>query len=238
MLNVVPQRHDLLFITSTGRRYAWENRVSSHEWDDGLWRSFSEVPAICRSQTNSADSEWIDVGFSFPVRFNGVRRRIAARIPLCEIERRVSAEEAAQCGLEGPAGQLTRCLLECAQSRRIPFGIFGAAALQAVTGLPYLHETSDLDVVLYPASFRGLREFDGDMQRLENQFGIRTDAELSIDGEWYLKLRELLSSQNTILAKKRSGDPELLSCRAVWKSLGCGCHRNTTIFKRSLYDGN
>ena len=104
------------------------------------------------------------------------------------------------------------------ESLRLRLGLFGATALCAVTGYNYLHEGSDIDLLLDTAPREAICEFAKLASELEKSSNVRCDIEFKFAPWQYLKLKELLSDQNTVLVK--GGEvPELLLCRTVWETL-------------------
>ena len=78
--------------------------------------------------------------------------RMASQVPLDGVTKAVSAVQAAEMCAEGslPFSRLVAQLLRQAPRYGAAAGLFGSAALEAVTGLPYCHAGSDLDVLLLP----------------------------------------------------------------------------------------
>lgn len=219
MLNA-PQRHDFVYLDAVGRAQAWQNRQPGPEWDDRCWLESSNIPAIYTGRTMPGCSESLQLGFSFPARRNGVRCRFATYVPLQTILRIVTPWETIHM-----EGELTGGIREgldrlqaTAQTLGIQLGLFGSTALQKVTGLPYLHPNSDLDILLDLAPISALETFAQELERLEGCIGLSTDAELRIQNGQYVKFKELFLDQKTILVKG-GAQPELLSRREVWTTI-------------------
>lgn len=101
-----------------------------------------------------------------------------------------------------------------AKQAGIGLGVFGSTAMATVTGLPYLHDASDLDLVLTPEPGARLGALGEALSLFEIKYRIHVDAEVALGEGYYGKLKELLSGSQTILAK--GGEkPVLLSSRAI-----------------------
>ena len=213
-------RHDLLFLTEQGRKTAWENRFIPNTEDREPWEQFSNIPAIFRTQRTKTPADWVDVGFSYPLRRNGTRYRIAASVPRMEVIRRITPWEISAPVQSGgmPALILAWTLQETAASMGIRIGFFGSAALQIVTGEAYLHPDSDLDLLLDRAPPQQLQAYLKLTQIAERRMRGRTDIELHIGNGQFIKLKELFQEQKTILVKSSQG-PTLVSRRRILESL-------------------
>ena len=209
MLTEIPCRHTLLHLSRAGEESLWLRRETVYPdpaaWE-AVWERFRGIPVITRRR--AAPGELIPVGVSLPIRRDGGRWRMASQVPLDGVTKAVSAVQAAEM---------------CAQAPRYgaAAGLFGSAALEAVTGLPYCHAGSDLDVLLLPREGVDLPALGGLLRRLEEKWGLRIDAEVALGSGRYGKLAELLSGSGTILVKGGSA-PVLCSTRAVLASLGSG----------------
>ena len=175
------------------------------------------------TRRRAAPGELIPVGVSLPIRRDGGRWRMASQVPLDGVTQAISAVQAAEMCAEGslPFSRLMAHLLRQAPRYGAAAGLFGSAALETVTGLPYCHAGSDLDVLLLPQEDADLPALGGLLRRLEEKWGLRIDAEVALGNERYGKLAELLSGSGTILVKGGSA-PVLCSTRAVLASLGSG----------------
>ena len=83
--------------------------------------------------------------------------------------------------------------------------VFGALAWQTLTGLTYLSETSDLDLLwpLPPAA--KVEALLAAIQRVEAQAPMRLDGEVVGDGGDAVNWRELLLGEDQVLVKRLGG---------------------------------
>lgn len=220
---LISQRHDLLFLSAKGRELARQNGEPGPEWVERCWTEYPTVPAICTGRTAADDPNLLRVGFSYPLRKNGVRCRLAAYLPVQTITRTVTPWEAARSGrpLKGPFEDCFHRLRTAARNAGIPFGLFGSSALARVTGLPYLYKDSDLDILLGAAPPGLLEPFVRTLDDVQRDTGIRIDGELRIDHRQFVKFRELFQDRKTVLVKG-GPEPQLLSRRAIWDMLSGG----------------
>ena len=224
MLTEFPHRHTLLRLSRAGEELLWLHREAAYPnpaaWE-AVWDRFRSLPVITRRR--AAPGELIPVGVSLPIRRDGGRWRMASQVPLDEVVESISAVRVSEmcAGLSLPFSQLMAELLRQAPLYGAAAGLFGSAALETVTGLPYCHTGSDLDILLLPQEGADLPALGGLLRRLEEKWSLRIDAEVALGSERYGKLAELLSGSGTILVKG-GPDPVLCSTRAVLASLGSG----------------
>jgi phosphoribosyl-dephospho-CoA transferase len=204
---MVYKRHDLVRLSDAGLNYAARNikNCIPPTPDNELYAllfSAPPIPAIVRRQ-ETAENGYICVGFSFPVMIDGMRLRISSIVPLDCIIGHFTPFDAAQLNREGlPDKEAVRALMDAGNEYHTRVGLFGSAALQLVTGLPYRQENSDLDIyLLHQGSARDLTRFYQRLTVIEEQFGINIDAEIECHGEYGVKLKELFGSGKTVLAK-------------------------------------
>jgi phosphoribosyl-dephospho-CoA transferase len=160
------------------------------------------VPAIVRRQEPEAD-DLLCVGFSFPRIIEGTRLRLSARVPPdCVVRHKTPFDvlEYDTCRL--PAKEALRALADAGNKFHTRIGLFGSAALQLVTGLPYMQKESDLDIYLrHSGSGRELAQFYKQLVFIEEQSGVTVDAEIECHEQYGVKLKELFSPGKTVLAK-------------------------------------
>lgn len=170
---------------------------------------FVEAPIpgiVCAPKGPLADGE-IQLGVSFPFREDGVRVRAAVAVTGGEITRVHSpwtlADGLSKTSFEG-AGDLL-ALIELGRTHGVAVGFFGSAALQALTGLPYLEDGSDIDLVVSTRSVAALQAFDRAVTGFAGRRGRRIDAEVACPGGLGVKLRELVSDVTTVLGRGIDG---------------------------------
>lgn len=149
-------RHKLVWLTpegwSTAQRAAPEaHRAALELWERGDW------PLVVRRRDTGIGPEAACLGLPLPpAPDDGGKVRIALCIPHAEIHRAseplplknalTAAPPAWQAALAALADEATGLTLR----------VYGSLAMQALTGLPYVTATSDIDLLLYPHTERQL----------------------------------------------------------------------------------
>lgn len=117
--------------------------------------------------------------------------------------------------LREPAAQL--------ESRAVALGlpvyVFGSAFWQQASGLAYLTEQSDLDLLVCPASAAAARGWLQALAEVQADSAVRLDGEIQLpDGEG-VAWRELAAAPARLLLKSDHG-PALRELAAVWAAWG------------------
>jgi len=214
----IPVRHDILILTDDGRNQAEENREYLRPGYDEVWHQYNDVPAIFTGRYNEHGD--MRVGFSFPVREDGNRVRVASYICQDCIRRVITPWEIAETMItqDGCVMDLLRSVMKRAKALNVGVGVFGATAMQAVTGYKYLHESSDLDIVLKVPSPEMLDEFIKVILEIKEKSGINIDAEVCVPMIGYVKLGELVSDQSTCIVRG-SFEPKLMKRNMILEGI-------------------
>lgn len=145
-------RHDLVWLTSRGwqrvRASAPLEAIGALDgWRDGGW------PAVVRrAEADLAPGE-VAIGFALPPRReDGGKLRVGCRVELADVQRRTRAlplvgalDAVPQAWREGLAA-----LERQAADAGLGLAVYGSVALEALTGMHYLTEQSDIDLLLRP----------------------------------------------------------------------------------------
>lgn len=199
------QRHDLLVLTTEGRERLCRNMraggAPSRDLMAELFGGFP-IPAIVRRRA-PCDQTGIGVGISFPVRENGQRLRFAAAVASSEIADMLSPYAIVERSwdMSIPPLRALRAIKDLDLTRPGNLGVFGASALQVVTGMDYLHSRSDLDLIIRREGIDSLQRIDRELSALERDMEIAFDVEVILGNGGGVKLKELCSRQKTILVK-------------------------------------
>ena len=172
---VVPSRHSLVWLSAAGWRaiagqVTEQHRSAVSEWYQSGW------PLTVRRHDIDCPSDQLCLGIALPP-LDGVKARLPFRVALDAIDSvqtPLSIPEVLT-ALPDQWRDAASRLHGAAQMMEVDLKVYGSAALQAITGLTYLHPTSDLDLVLQPKS----------AQQLDNcvcLFKIFS-SELPLDGE-------------------------------------------------------
>lgn len=206
------RRHDLVTLAPVVRR-----SMAMEVLGDEAWWPSEEVEKLRRGEVDgvllpgivSRQPEGISglaVGFSSPFRQEGNRLRGWTVVPPSSVTlirdpyqviacKRCTAVQDLQVFkvLDEAWGQAAEVGLPC--------GVFGSAALQLASGLPYCHEKSDLDLVVKKGAFEALERFHNAVRTLQRESGIAIDVEVELPDGAGVKLAELFDAGNTVLAK-------------------------------------
>jgi phosphoribosyl-dephospho-CoA transferase len=198
-------RHDLLFLTPKAReRICGQIRSDRGIHGDQMAEAFASglIPAIIRRYAPCDHSD-IGIGISFPLIVAGERLRFATAVTSAEIDEMISPY-----AVLGRPLDTTLPLLKALEkvkglklTRPGNLGVYGASALQVVTGLNYVHDKSDIDLIIREESIDVLRHAKEVLSALERQIGVAIDVEVILGSGNAVKLKELCSQQKTVLIK-------------------------------------
>lgn len=170
-------RHQLVWLTAQG----WDDCAHNCANDAdraaiAQWRAM-DWPAVVRRREPGAAADRLGLGIPLPPDADGVKRRCAIAAPLDAIQRRQPPLALADVAVHAPAHWRAplAALLADAERHGCVLSVFGSAAMQALTGLPYLTPRSDLDLLLHP---RGVAALHAGLALL-----LRHAGALPLDGE-------------------------------------------------------
>jgi phosphoribosyl-dephospho-CoA transferase len=147
-------RHDLVWLSDHGWQTALNSAAPHCRYAIELWRQ-AEWPAIVRRTDAGTLDHEVCVGIALPPDpADGSKKRIPLRAAVCDITKtagplRIDAAIAA-----APAAWRAglAALQQQAQQRDLSLRIYGSLALQALTKQHYITSTSDIDLLLIPAT--------------------------------------------------------------------------------------
>lgn len=153
-------RHDRVWLSSQGWARACDaapnaQAISLTWWADRGW------PAIVRRTHSGIAADTICIGLPLPPEPSAsVKIRIPLVVSAADIERHEPPllMKDAEAALPEVWKDAYANLAQAAALRQMNFHVYGSVAMQATTGLPYLNETSDIDLLFYPDSPKKLRE--------------------------------------------------------------------------------
>jgi len=191
-------------------------RTSDAAFGERMAQSFepAQIPAIVRRRA-PCDQTGIGIGISFPFVEEDGRLRFATTVAPEDVVRRISPYDLVENALQmtmRPFGALQRV---AEVTRPGTLGIYGACALQTVTGLRYVHDRSDLDLVVCGETITGLRRMNSVLPELEREFGSTIDVEVILACGGGVKLKELCGRQKTVLVKSISAVEIINKSKAI-----------------------
>ena len=171
----VPPRHSLVWLHAEGWRTVLAQtpdlvRAKVIQWRDADW------PLTVRRQDADCSSDQLCLGIALPP-LKGDKVRLPFRVAQNTVKKFITtlALSLIVPTLPQPWRDAAMRLHEAAQQSGLSVQVFGSAALQSITGLIYLHDASDLDLLFEPST---LQQLD-DCVRLFRTF----DQQLPLDGE-------------------------------------------------------
>lgn len=187
------KRHDLLWLTRAG----WQAALDQHPEHQPVfeyWRS-EEWPVVVRRHDAAADpAREACIGLSLPPDANGRKQRIGWRVALDHVERN-SAPLTLKAARPGLAPQwragYTR-LQELAVG--LDLRVYGSLAWQALTSLPSLTPTSDIDILFRPVSRNQLQAGLALLSGAEH--GLPLDGEIMFPNGDAVSWKEWLSAES------------------------------------------
>ena len=207
---IVLARHMRVWPTT----FAWNSMAAAAR--DAIARAALELwsargwPLVVRRPVDSEvflSDKGITVGLPLPpalgkgrLKFRVAGEGVAAHAPPIALDDVVAEME--------PAWQRALApLARDATSQGVKLRVFGSAAWQVQTGLAYLHEHSDIDLLVEPA---GIGEIDTAItlfERFERRSAVRLDGEIVFPGGDAVAWREwdCAKSDGRVLAKNLTG---------------------------------
>jgi len=131
-------------------------------------------PVVVRRELTTSDQ--VAVGVRGPLR----EQRFATLMPRALVERCVRPEaliDIEVCAQDWPALQALHYLRPLLNASGLVWGVSGSAGFELATGLPTLHQQSDLDLILRVPQTLSRRQAIGLLQQLDNPF-CRVDLQL------------------------------------------------------------
>ncbi|MEB0136785.1 malonate decarboxylase holo-[acyl-carrier-protein] synthase [Actimicrobium sp. CCC2.4] len=140
-------RHSLLTLSAAGWASARAQVEARHHAAVERWCA-ADWPVIVRRHEVDCPTGQVCVGLALPPEpESGIKYRLPLRIAINEVTRSRPPLTLAEVRFVLPPAW--QAALPAAA---MPLAVFGSAALQAITGLPYLRESSDLDILLQPTT--------------------------------------------------------------------------------------
>jgi len=209
--------------------FIWINRHSRHGVADRIgdpkiggivheWLAASR-PLIVRQQCErlSSTAKRLAAGLPLPPRQG--KRRITLTIHAQEVNRVVPPPALASVIRTLPPAwqRSSAALCDGGAAIGIDFQVFGSAAWQAMTALPYLTATSDLDLLWRPLSRSQLEGGLALIQTWEQESGVRADGEIVFGQDHAVAWREWLrrDEQQHVLVKQTLGPSLRAPCELL-----------------------
>jgi phosphoribosyl-dephospho-CoA transferase len=221
------KRHTLIDISDAGRKailseLAGDNSMLRAKLGDLLLpeKGGVRIPGIVRREEVAPRSGCVAVGFCGQATGGNGRFRLAAFANLEDVLQVTTPYEllAQTIPLRTHSTRALASAATLAGVLGIDLGVWGSAALELYTGLPYTHNGSDLDLLVAAAPRETLYRFLKDIKKLEECFALRIDTEVDLQSGYGVQLKELLGQTRTVIGKGLT-EVELLSRERILADL-------------------
>lgn len=185
------ERHMLVWLSEAGwdaaRAGQSQHAAALTQWQRRDW------PAVVRRLDVDAAADEVCLGLPLPPDSAGVKTRIALRVRATDVVRS-SGAMALRAALPFSGAWHARLRMLCDEAESLHLRVFGSLAMQALTGLQYISATSDVDVLLHPASRQALDDGVALLERHTQH--VPLDGEIVFPGgaavswkEWQMAMR-------------------------------------------------
>ena len=197
------KRHDLLIISDKGRSFAFDQALKKNKDipEERLYEMIftKKIPAIVKRQSGYTEG-LVEIGYSSWYIINGRRLRAESAVPVRFVKEVITPFQLVERGCFAQDTKIGT-VLRIADESRVKVGIFGSVALGAITGLPYVSGSSDLDIVIEARRNEDIKTFYTRISQEPALETVKLDIELDVGNGYSVKLKEFFSDQATIMAK-------------------------------------
>ncbi|WP_369038335.1 malonate decarboxylase holo-[acyl-carrier-protein] synthase [Stenotrophomonas maltophilia] len=192
-----PARHTLAWLSANAD---WRADVAAHEPRLAAWFAQGLPAMVARRAVDDPDPR-LRLGVPLPP--SEGKQRLALRVALQDVQCQQPPPTLDAVLASGVASDWQAALH--ALARIAPARVFGAFAWQHLSGLPYVHAASDIDL-LWPVA--GAAQADALVTRLlgwEREHGRRVDGELCLVDGGAVNWREYAGDTRQVLVKRLHG---------------------------------
>ena len=195
------RRHDLVF---SDWKKINTSLIQNEDFKELILKNI--IPGIVRRdeiETTTGDNyysenEKVFIGFVHPYTKDGRRLRFAASVPGNKIIKLITPYEITKYNFEERTPTL-KALSQIINEYNL--GVWGSTSLEIITGLPYTHEKSDLDLIVKDFDQKELIELLSTCNEVELSHGIKIDVEIHLRSGYGINLKEYASESDTLLGK-------------------------------------
>lgn len=195
------QRHDLVFSD-------WKQIDASTIQNENFKKLIVQniLPGIVRREEIDvtqgdnyySENEKVFIGFVYPYTENGRRLRFGSSVPGNKITKLVTPYEVSNYSFK-PRTPALSALFQIINQFKV--GVWGSTSLEIITGLPYTHDMSDLDLLVKNYAPEELINLLSFCNGLESSIGIKIDIEINLKSGYGINLKEYASESDTLLGK-------------------------------------
>ncbi|HAI46789.1 phosphoribosyl-dephospho-CoA transferase [compost metagenome] len=195
-----PARHTLVWVSAQAR---WRADLPAQEPRLAAWFAQGWPAVVARRAADDPDPR-LRLGVPLPP--NEGKQRLALRVPLQDIVRQ-QPPVSLHALIDRPDRLIGAewCMALQGLNAIAPARVFGAFAWQALTGLPYVHAQSDIDLLWQVHAPAVAERLVQRLQAWEVREGRRVDGELCLPGGAAVNWREYAGSARQVLVKRIDG---------------------------------
>lgn len=201
------RRHDLVWLAPQA---PWQVLTPGADARLRAWAE-ARLPFVVARRDPVTDGDQLRLGVPLPLAER--RQRLSLRVERIHVQRTAPPPLLAEVAeaLSAPWRDALRPLLADLLEPTRPPRVFGSFAWQSLTGLPYLHAGSDLDLLWEITDHAHAAASTERMRRWEREHGLRIDGELRLPAGRSVSWREYTGDAARLLVK--SDDACWLSTR-------------------------
>lgn len=197
-----PARHTLVWLSAHAD---WRADVAAHEPRLAAWFAQGLPAMVARRAADDPDPR-LRLGVPLPP--SEGKLRLALRASLHDVLRQqppplLDAVLTGSIAVDWQAA--LQALARMAPARMAPARVFGAFAWQHVSGLPYVHAASDIDLLWQMDTSAQADALVDRLQQWEHTHGRRVDGELCLADGGAVNWREYAGGSRQVLVKRLHG---------------------------------
>lgn len=191
------RRHDLVWLDPQA---PWQVLTAGADARLRAWAQ-ARLPFVVARRDPASDEHQVRLGVPLPLAEH--RQRLSLRVAPSAVLRCAPPPPLAEVAADiGPAWrERLHGLVTVTASLPVAPRVFGSAAWQHLTGLPYLHDDSDLDLLFEVADTQHADQIVAVLQHHERQHPLRLDGDLRFPGDRAINWREYASGAKRVMVK-------------------------------------
>lgn len=192
-----PARHTLIWLSAHAD---WRADVAAQEPRLVAWFAQGLPAMVARRAVDDPDPR-LRLGVPLPP--SEGKQRLALRVPLHDVLRQQPPPTLEAILTSGVPSHWQAALH--ALARLAPARVFGAFAWQHLSGLPYVHAASDIDLLWQVEAMAQADALVARLQQWEAEHGRRVDGELCLADGGAVNWREYADGSRQVLVKRLHG---------------------------------
>ncbi len=192
-----PTRHTLVWLSAHAD---WRADVAACEPRLAAWFAQGLPAMVARRAVDDPDPR-LRLGVPLPP--SEGKQRLALRVPVQDVQRMQAPPALDEVLAAGVPAEWKDALL--ALARIAPARVFGAFAWQHLSGLPYVHAASDIDLLWQVGATAQADALVARLQQWEAEHDRRVDGELCLADGGAVNWREYAGGSRQVLVKRLEG---------------------------------